>query len=120
MSAIAASNVSFTLQGKGAKDSNGVRQNVMKIVFGNATLTYPAGGIPLSNLSKFGFPNAVDEVMIEDAANGDGYLYKWDKVNNKLRIYESPAVAGLAALTEVDTSFVPASNVTLYAQVRGH
>lgn len=169
MAAIAASGVTYTLSGKGPGivDSNGIRQNGVKIVFGDGASTYPSGGIPLSGLSAWGFPNTVGEVYLTDMSNGDGYIYKWDKTNNKLRIYyptaththdlllKNAAVAdgattrvnaganllgantgsnitvtgggangGVVALAgvpggEVSTSFVPASNVTIYATVRG-
>lgn len=125
MASILASNVSYAVNSYhyGSKDDNSVRQNLVTISFGNATLTYPAGGIPLSGLSGWGFPNVVGEVIIEDASNGDGFLYKWDKVNNKLRIYESPAVASTPAvaapLAEVTTAFAPAATA-IVAQVRGH
>lgn len=88
MSAIAASNVAFTLQGpKLGKGDDSKRNGVFKIVFGDGTLTYPSGGIPLSGLSAQGFPNVVGEVDIQDASNADGYIYKYDAVNNKIRIY---------------------------------
>ena len=203
MSALTAASVAYTPSGRsyaaGIED-NGTRMKKLKIVFGDATSTYPSGGIPLSNLKNWGFPYEVSEVILTDASNGDGYVYKWDSVNNKLRIYQSPAVTatgtvaaptftgnaiqptftvsngtigsnmtvGLTAnavtasfvggtgitsslslttnnpvgtvtatgtnsapaftgtavaataLAEVATSFAPASNVTLYAYVRGH
>jgi len=122
MSSILASNVSYAVSSYhyGSKDDNSVRQNLVTISFGNSTLTYPAGGIPLSGLSAWGFPNVVGEVIIEDASNSDGYLYKWDKANNKLRIYQS-GIENVAAapLAEVSTSYAPAAT-SLVAQVRGH
>lgn len=171
MSALVAADVSYTVLGRGGQvNDSGSRVNDLKLVFGDGSKTYPAGGIPLSNLSKFGFPNVVDSLLIQDMASSDGYLYKYDKVNNKLRIYRAagstpagtisqatltmdsytptgtndggspplftgdPAVltgtisaqtftgtaGSAAALSEVSTAFVPASNVTLYVTVRGH
>lgn len=89
MSALNAASVVYTPQGKGPgiKDDSSVRQMTLKAVFGDGSSTYPSGGIPLSGLSAWGFPNVVGEVFITDASNGDGYIYKWDKLNNKLRIY---------------------------------
>lgn len=126
MAAILASGVSYTVLGKGpgSRDENCVTENDVKIVFGDGASTYPSGGIPLSGLSKYGFPNSVGTLVMVDMSNADGYLYKWDKVNNKIRIYQSPAVAAApsvaAAFSEVTTAFVPASGVTIYALIRGH
>lgn len=92
MAAIAASDVAYTSLGRGGQiNDSGSRVNDLKIVFGDGALTYPAGGIPLSNLSKNGFPNVVDSFLISAASSGDGYVYKYDAVNGKLRIYQSAA-----------------------------
>lgn len=109
MAAIAASNVSYTQVGKGAVTDDGKKVKIFTVAFGNGSLTYPATGIPLSSLTAQGFPNSIDKVdMFSDSA-GDGYLYKYDATNNSIRIYRSPAVAGLAPLTEVTTAFTPAA-----------
>lgn len=90
MSSILAANVTFSSSGRSlapAIDDDGGRYKKIKCVFGDGILTYPSGGIPLSGLSGAGFPYSVGDVMIMDASNADGYTYKWDSVNNKLRIY---------------------------------
>lgn len=90
MGSLAASSVTYTTSGRSnamSIDDDGTRYKKIKAVFGDSTSTYPSGGIPLSGLSGAGFPNVVGDVMIMDAVNGDGMLYKWDSVNNKLRIY---------------------------------
>lgn len=125
MAALTANSVAYTVRGRGGQvNDSGSRVNDLRIVFGDGVSTYPAGGIPLSNLSKCGFPNVVNSFLISEDASADGYIYKYDVVNRKLRIYQSPAVASTPStavpLAEVSTSFVPASNVTIYATVRGH
>jgi hypothetical protein len=90
MSAIAASGVTFSVSGRSGAmsiDEDGTRYKKIKCVFGDGTSTYPSGGIPLSGLSSWGFPYTIGDVMIMDSSNGDGYIYKWDAVNNKIRIY---------------------------------
>lgn len=90
MSALVAGSVTYTVQGRGVrKEDSGFRRGVIKLAFGDSALTYPTGGIPLSNLSKWGFPNVVDSVNLVDASKGDGYVYKWDRTNNKLLMYAS-------------------------------
>lgn len=95
MSALVASDVTFTVGGANSKINvaeNGTGKSAsMKIAFGDSTKTYPAGGIPLSGLSTQGFPTVIGRVEIYDESNADGLIYKWDSVNNKLRIYQSTA-----------------------------
>lgn len=121
MAAIAASNVTFTPSGRSnaaSIEDNSGRYKVFTVTFGNGTLTYPSGGVPLSGLSKVGFPNTVGSVILEDSGSADGFLYKWSKANNTVRIYQSPALAGLAGLTEFTTSATPAAT-TLVIRVYG-
>lgn len=118
MAAIAAANVSYVLPAKGAVNDSGSKTKIMTVSFGNGVLTYPTNGIPLSNLSKQGFPVSIQEVIVLSPAPGDGYMYKYDYVNNSIRIYLSPAVAALGPLTEATTAFVPAAT-TLQVEVTG-
>jgi hypothetical protein len=89
MADIAASNVTHTLVGGTQRRKSGRYEAVFSVVFGNGTLTYPSGGIPLTK-SKLGCPSDLEELVIMDGSNGDGYVYKWDRTNNKIRIYQSP------------------------------
>lgn len=89
MSALVASDVAYTLQKKIVGES-GFKQISLKVVFGDAAKTYPSGGVPLT-MGKLGTPNQIISLKIYDPVNGDGYLYKYDFANNKLRIYQAPA-----------------------------
>jgi len=73
------------------------------ITFGNGTLTYTNGGIPLSK-AKLGCPVAVKEFYMLDAGSAGGYLPKWDYANNKIRLYQNDTSATLGPLIEVATS----------------
>ena len=121
MANIAASNVTFAFANSskyGSKDDNSVRQEKVTVSFGNGTLTYPAGGVPLSGLTNWGFPNKIDEVITVDMSSPDGFVYKYSSANNSLRIYEQNATTG--ALIEVTSgSFAPAAT-SLVLFVRGH
>lgn len=101
MSALVAGSVTYTIQGRGIQvDDSGFKIANMKIAFGDSSLTYPTGGVPLSNLAHFGFPNLIDSLVLSDASNASGYVFKWDRANNKLLMYVSAA-------------FTPAGNVTV-------
>mgnify|MGYP001571590060 CR=1 FL=1 len=93
MRSLVSGSVTYTIQGRGIlKEESGFKMANIKIAFGDSALTYPTGGIPLSNLSKWGFPNLVDSLVFQDAANANGFVYKWDRANNKLLIYRSAGV----------------------------
>lgn len=111
MAAIAASGVSYSILSQ-----RSLGNRILKLVsmtFGNATDTYPSGGIPLT-ASKMGGPNSLESVNFTDAANANGYLYKWDRANNKLRIYQGDNTnASAAPNIEVTTGHAPASTVVI-------
>lgn len=107
MAAIGASDVTYTIQGKVNKLEDGRRRALVKIEFGDSSLTYPTNGIPLSGLSSAGFPNVVSEVMLVDAAKADGYVYKVDYVNNKLLMYRSATLTPAGTIAS-HTHTVPA------------
>jgi hypothetical protein len=64
------------------------------ISFGNGALLYPALGIPLPALGKFGLLFAIKRAYIEQPASG--YIYHFDRDNHKLRIFLAGA-SGIAA-----------------------
>lgn len=59
------------------------------ISFGNGSLTYPSGGIPMPDLGKFGMQFALKRVLFEQPANGNNYCF--DRANHKLRIFTATA-----------------------------
>lgn len=77
------------------------KSHVMDLVFGDGSLTYPTGGVPLS-VSLLGMKRNVDAVMICDASHGDGFVYKWDKTNNKILIYTQGVLVGAAGAVAMD------------------
>lgn len=89
MAALASSDVTYTIVHQVIADG-GYRKNVVKIVFGDGALTYPTGGVPLVK-GKMGVPTDIKSLKIFDADDSNGYHYKYDFANNKLRIYQAPA-----------------------------
>ncbi len=85
MADIAAGDVTYTVT-KQRKEESGNKINSVTIAFGNSTLTYPSGGVPLTKASM-GCPNAIVSVNLEAANSADGIIYKYDKANNKIRMY---------------------------------
>jgi hypothetical protein len=70
------------------------RRTFPVISFGNGALLYPALGIPMPDLGKFGLLFAIKRVYIEQPASG--YIYHFDRANHKLRIFLAGA-SGIAA-----------------------
>lgn len=92
MADIAAANVTYTVLSRRV-DSDSRKHNVVKIEFGDASLTHPAAGIPIS-LAKLGCPNKIDSLDII-AQNVASYRYQYDRVNNKLMAANVSVVSGL-------------------------
>jgi len=86
MAAITAADITVTLNLEDVDRSPdvGIRTFPM-IVFGDGALTYPALGIPMPAIGKFGFHFAIKRAYIEQPANG--YIYSFDRANHKLRIF---------------------------------
>lgn len=120
MADIVAGDLTYTLQGGTDQIGGDSRyEAVFKVVFGDGVDTYPAGGVPLTK-AKLGCPNALEECHLMDASDGDGYVYKYDAENEKIRIYQSnlddttdgPLVEFTGASTVVAAT-------TVYLKVRG-
>jgi len=102
--------VAITVQKSKKLEDNRLLVNA-KLVFGDGSTTYPAGGIAVQG--KFlGMPRFVDSLMFSDASNGDTKQYKWDSVNQKVRIY----VEGASVYAEM-TGVIP--SLTVYVQAIG-
>ena len=66
------------------------------IAFGNASDTYPTNGIPLPAMGLLGmFEKRILRILITPPP-GDGYIYKYDKTNGTIRIFEAPTAGTLA------------------------
>ena len=98
MADIAVTDITATKVGK-TEIGKTVKSHVMDLAFGNGTLTYPTGGIPLS-VSKLGLAREVHSVQIAGAP--DGFVYKWDHVNNKILILTQGVLVGAAGSVTLD------------------
>jgi hypothetical protein len=96
------------------KFESGEKRHMVNIGFGNGTLTYPTNGIPLTNASM-GMPNYLANLILSSPSPSDGFLYKYDAVNDSIRIYQSAAESATAGpLVElVANTATPAATVIL-------
>ncbi len=118
MADIAASDVSYSLVNKEIGDSGFAEYN-FSISFGDGVLTYPAGGIPLLK-GNLGCPNEVRSLDLFSPDSSNGFVYKYDLANNKIRIYQgdNDAVAD-GPLIELVAATATLAAATLSANVKG-
>jgi len=120
MADIAASGVTYVQQP--GSHQNGGSQNVRiyTVAFGDGTDTYPAGGVPITK-GSIGCPTDIQSAKILDSSDADGYLYKYDMANDKIRIYladyDATADGALLELTGGTTAVAAA---TLYIEFAGY
>jgi len=120
MADIAAGDLVYTLQAGTQQIVGDSRFGaVWKIVLGDGVDTYPSGGVPITKASV-GCPNDIEEFHIMDASDADGYVYKYDYENDKIRIYlgdnnnasDGPLIEFTGASTVVAAT-------TIYVKVTG-
>lgn len=103
MAAITSADVTVTVNaGDREIAGGGAFKNITlaSIAFGNGSLTYPTGGVPLPAISAFGLHKGIDAAILIPPS-GDGYTYKYDKTNHKILIYAQGITTGS---TTVSTS----------------
>lgn len=119
MADIAASDVTYSIGDK-RKEESGLRRNICTISFGDGSLTYPAGGIPLT-AGKMGMGTSIKAFSFVSPSAADGYLYKYDLANNKVRIYQGDNNnAADAPLIELVSGSATPAATSLVAEVVGY
>lgn len=85
MTAIASTDITVTVTDRYIHGNK--RYAEISIAFGNGTLTYPSGGVPMPAFSSFGMLRNLEDLFLSDAGNANGLIYKYDKTNHKILIY---------------------------------
>jgi len=118
MTALAASDVTYTVVDQSISAGSGNKSNSFDVAFGDGALTYPTGGVPMAK-AKFGTPNVIKKLNFSEPSATDGYLYKYDLSTEKLLMYYAELSSGTdAALIEVANTVAPAAT-TLRVDVDG-
>lgn len=87
MAKIAATNVTVAIANRHKERVPGtLRKCLADITFGNGTLEYPTGGVPLPAKEQFGFKREISFGEIEQPP-ANGFLYKFDRANHKVKIF---------------------------------
>jgi len=79
--------------------------------------TYTAGGDAPPSFGNLGMKRNVEVIRFFDTSQ-EGYLYTWDSVNNKIKIFKDEATAADAPLTQVDAA-TALNSKSIYAEVVG-
>ena len=118
MADIAASDVVYTITDQQKADSS-YNKTAMTVAFGDGVLTYPAGGIPLTK-GKMGCPNTITVGSITSPASSNGFVYKYDQANNKIRIYQGDySESADGPLVELVAATATPAATTVYMEVTG-
>lgn len=88
MADIAAADVTYTMLNVRRLD-DGRHLNRVRLAFGDASLTVPAGGIPLT-IGKMGCPTTVESLVVVDQGTS-GYRFQYDQSDVKLVVMQAPA-----------------------------
>lgn len=110
MAAITAADVTVTLNPEDIDRSPDGRIGIRTfptVQYGNGVLTYPALGIPMPAIGKFGFHFAIKRAYIENP--GNGYIYSFDRANHKVRIWLGAARDAITVANHVGVA--PTGNI---------
>ena len=101
MAALASTDVTLTV----TEVANFVRRipPLVKIAFGDGALTYPSGGVPLPTTpASWGLRGVLNYIVLVDADDATGIVWKYDYVNKKLRGYLQGITVEAAGAATVD------------------
>lgn len=110
MADIAASDVTYSGFLSGSREGSRGYRRVGNISFGDSALTYPSGGVALTK-AKMGCPNYIESLILIDADNDLGLIFKWDATNNKLLIFRSGGFTPAGTLDSVSAG-TPAGSIS--------
>lgn len=100
MASLAASDITVTVLDR--KIYGRQRQNLVKLVFGNSTLTYPSGGVPFPSAAALGLKTPLTFLQLFDDSTAASSYWKPDYANSKLRGFRDghiPAIVIEEAVT---------------------
>ena len=99
MADLASTDVTITIQkNRIIKGSPGSQQrNLVKIQFGDGSLTYPANGVPMPGYAKFGMRRELEYLVMLDSGSAVTTRWIYDVANKKLRGWVDDGTSGISA-----------------------
>jgi hypothetical protein len=116
MANIPAGSVTYTINKQNLLEDSR-RMNQVTLAFGDASLTYPAGGIPITK-GNLGLPTVIDSFKIMDKGTS-GYEFSFDFTNTKLLMFQSGSHTHDILFKDAQTASTTLSNITLAANKLG-
>jgi hypothetical protein len=89
MADFASTDVTVTILGRDREIAGaqaGRNMTLAQVAFGDGSLTYNTGGVPLPAIGTFGFRNEIALALIQQPY-GNGFIYKYDPDNHKIKIF---------------------------------
>lgn len=71
------------------------------IAFGNGSLQYATGGVPLPAIGNFGLLREIDLMLIEQPS-ANGFTYKYDHTAHKIKIFTQGFATGATAVAAAE------------------
>lgn len=107
MTAFAATDVTVTIPSTQVDMFPGMKKMTMAtLTFGDASLTYATGGVPLPAIGNFGMKQAIDMMIIQQPTS-PLLDYRYDAANHKLMIHDEDDTSGV--LAELANGAAPAA-----------
>lgn len=85
MADLASTDVTYVIKHQAAAGSDGKVVHA-KLTFGDGSLNYPSGGVPILK-GSLGLPNSINGLSIDEMSAGVTTLWKWDQSASTLRGY---------------------------------
>lgn len=101
MTALASTDLTVTVN-YNRRGGPGTRRNIVKIAFGDGTLTYPSGGVALPSYGSFGLVMVLRSLNLHEDDSATGIFWKFDYTNQKLRGYIQGATISAAGAATLD------------------
>jgi len=99
MGAFASTDITVTIASRDREISGaqaGRNQTIASVAFGDGSLTYGTGGVPMPAIGTFGFRNEIKMGLIEQPY-ANGFIYKYDATNRKIKIFTQGVRMGSTA-----------------------
>jgi hypothetical protein len=113
MVALLSSDVTVTVNERRIYGTGKKRRNRVTLTYGDGAKTYPTGGVPMPAFGSFGLIRQMDYLVVVDQSSADGFVYKYDVTNNKLKIFVEQAVGTNTPLAEASAALAPAATTVI-------
>lgn len=101
MAFFASTNVTLTISHRQKFVADKLRMNKVNIAFGNGSLAYCSGGVPLPAIGNLGFHREISFMGIQEGykpAEGSNYICRYDPDNHKIVLLQPYATISGGAL----------------------